>query len=303
MARSTKKQGGGSKTKPTGKGLSKASPADCLAAGREQLLEGWLANVKALPDARILELLPEADVRAEMDRLLSSLLAAYRSGPVEEFDAPAYAELVELVREVSATWANRGLRASEMAHWLFSLGAAMRQVLTEALGQEPAAMRQAIADAARLTDRLLLAGIETFESVRDDIIAQQSRSILEMSTPVIKLWDRVVMLPLVGVIDTPRARQVMERLLNSIVQTESRVAILDVTGVPMIDTRVAQHLMKTVAAAEMMGAEVIVTGISPDAAQALIKLGIQADALNTKGTLQAGVAEAFRLLGLKVAET
>jgi len=194
------------------------------------------------------------------------------------------------------------LRASEMAHWLFSLGAAMRQVLTEGLGQEPPAMRQAIADAARLTDRLLLAGIETFESVRDDIIAQQSRSILEISTPVIKLWERVVMLPLVGVIDTPRARQVMERLLNSIVQTESRVAILDVTGVPMIDTRVAQHLMKTVAAAKMMGAEVIVTGISPDAAQALIKLGIQADALNTKGTLQAGVAEAFRLLGLKVIE-
>ena len=302
MAKSTKRQAGRSKTRPTGKGPSKASPADCLAAGRGRLLKNWLANVKSLPGARILELVPEADVRAEMDRLVEVLPAAFRAGPAEELEAPALAELVELVRDVSATWAKRGLGVSEMAHWLFSLGAAMREVLMEKFSRDVPALREAVSDAIRLTDKLLLAGIETFESARDEIIAQQSRSIMEVSTPVIKLWERVVMLPLVGVIDTPRARQVMERLLNSIVQTESRVAILDVTGVPMIDTRVAQHLMKTVAAAEMMGAEVIVTGISPDAAQALIKLGIQADALNTKGTLQAGVAEAFRLLGLKVAE-
>ncbi|OPX22867.1 MAG: hypothetical protein B1H04_04420 [Planctomycetales bacterium 4484_123] len=274
-----------------------------MAAGRGRLLKNWLANVKSLPGARILELVPEADVRAEMDRLVEVLPAAFRAGPAEELEAPALAELVELVRDVSATWAKRGLGVSEMAHWLFSLGAAMREVLMEKFSRDVPALREAVSDAIRLTDKLLLAGIETFESARDEIIAQQSRSIMEVSTPVIKLWERVVMLPLVGVIDTPRARQVMERLLNSIVQTESRVAILDVTGVPMIDTRVAQHLMKTVAAAEMMGAEVIVTGISPDAAQALIKLGIQADALNTKGTLQAGVAEAFRLLGLKVTET
>lgn len=133
-----------------------------------------------------------------------------------------------------------------------------------------------------------------------ELIAQQSRSLLELSTPVINLLEGILLLPLIGVVDTLRAQQIMENLLQAIVANESRVAMLDITGVPIIDTQVAQHLMKTVAAARMLGAEVILTGISPESAQILVTLGIDMRAIRTLGSLQAGIREAFRLIGKQI---
>jgi PAS domain S-box-containing protein len=134
----------------------------------------------------------------------------------------------------------------------------------------------------------------------EETIRRQNDAMVELSTPVITLWDQVVLMPLIGVVDTMRAQQIIEKLLESIVEQEAQVAILDVTGVPMIDTSVARHLLKTVEAAKMLGSDVVVTGFSADAAQTLAQLGIDFAGLRTRGSLRAGIAEAFALVGRQV---
>ena len=210
---------------------------------------------------RTLELMGEEQLRAEAGSLLRTLTIAFGAENCEDITQPAFADSATMLREVSASRARQGFTPSETATFILSLKNTLLEYLQQEIDDDLELLNAEVVKMNKLIDNLALVTFETYALTREDIIAQQnqaiidqqSRWLLELSTPVIQVWDDVVLLPLIGVIETQRAQQVMERLLHAIVKSQARVAILDVTGVPVVDTRVAQYLTQTVSAAKMLG--------------------------------------------------
>ena len=205
--------------------------------------------------------------------------------------------------ETSTERAKQGSTPSETATFVFSLKQSLFTMLRDTLGAEPEVLASALWSLSTLLDKLGLFTIEVFQKSRDQIIVRQQQELLELSTPVVKLWHDILALPLIGTLDSARTQVVMESLLEKIVETGAAIAIIDITGVPTVDTLVAQHLMKTIAAARLMGADCIISGIRPQIAQTIVHLGVNLDDVVTKASLADAFTVALARVGATITRT
>ncbi|MEK8025185.1 STAS domain-containing protein [Pseudaquabacterium rugosum] len=252
---------------------------------RPALLQAWQARLQTGEQGH-----GEA-LRQEMEELLAAL-AAWLETVGSGGDGVQGTALDRVLSEASQLRAVRGQSPESSIRFVQGL----KDVLLGQLGLDSGAAVLLL----QLMDRCVTTLVSQFVATREDVIRSQAQSLLDMSTPVITLWDSILLLPLVGVVDSVRAVQIAERLLETIGRTEAEVTLIDVTGVPVMDTSVARHLLRTVAAAGMLGTRVILTGISPSTAQTMVKLGIDMSGVPTRGTLKAGVALALQYTGRRL---
>ena len=263
--------------------------AELLSRHQQQILSDWMANQLAGARSRTGSL-SDAARREESGNFLGLLLEALRRGGSTNVSDPAWDGARSALGDLSRSRATQGFTPSETAWFVFSL----KRPLFERLRADSKSADQLATEVwfiTELIDGLGLHTSETFQKGREEVILRQQQEMMELSTPVIQLWDGILAIPLIGTLDSARTQVVMEGLLNAIVSTESDIAIIDITGVPTVDTLVAQHLLKTVAAARLMGAECIISGIRPQIAQTIVHLGVDLGGITTKSTL----ADALRV--------
>ncbi|MEV0152864.1 STAS domain-containing protein [Micromonospora sp. NPDC050686] len=267
--------------------------AGLLAEHTDQVVQRWTELVAASLRGR----LSQAELRRQLGELHASMITAGESG-LTDLAAEAGTELRAVLAELSQGRARQGFSATETAASVFTL----KDVLLELLEtrQGGGALRDFVAFSS-FVDQMGLFTFETYVRARESLIADQAEQLLELSTPVVKLWEGVVAVPLVGTLDSARAQVVMERLLQTLVDTGSPYAIIDITGVPAVDTQVAQHILKTVVAARLMGADCIISGIRPQIAQTIVALGIEFGDIATKASLADALRHVLRLTGLETA--
>jgi rsbT co-antagonist protein RsbR len=250
------------------------------------ILADWLSRVTASPDPR----LTEVELETQCEAIVSSLARACRDGDLTNIDGPSFAPLRDIVVDLSLSRALQGFSATETATFILSLKAPIFARLRSVLTAEPERLAAESLAIGELIDSLALFMMDSFQRTREELIHRQQNDISELSTPVVKLWQGILAVPLIGTLDTIRTQLVMEHLLESIARHEAIIAIIDISDVPAIDDLVAQHILKTIAAARLMGTECIISGIRPHIAQTMVYLGVE---LNV--TSKANLADAFAL--------
>jgi rsbT co-antagonist protein RsbR len=277
----------------------KTDIAKLLQKKKKQLLESWMT--KQLSDAMLRDdLMSNEDLREQSNELLDELLKAVSSDHVEDIEAPAFEQVKEVLSGISISRARQGFSPRETGIYVFGLKEAIQQVLREEIRDDMQLLYQSTLSFNKLLDSLGMVTFETFIKGREEVILRQTDEITEISTPVIKVWEGILALPIIGTLDSARTQVVMENLLQEIVETGSTIAILDISGVPAVDSLVAQHLIKTVAATRLMGAECIISGIRPEIAQTVVHLGIDLSNIVTKASLASALKHAFGMLKLEV---
>ena len=272
--------------------------AELLNRDEATVLQDWTRL--QLASARRSHLIDDAALQRESREFLTLLRDAVQSGQLGDIQTRAWDGVRRLLEELSRSRAQAGFSPSETATFVFSLKEALFPRLRALFAKEPEKLATATWTMSTLLDRLGLYTTEVYQKGREEVISRQQQEMLELSTPVVELWDGVLALPLIGTLDSARTQVVMENLLQRIVDTGAGIAIIDITGVPTVDTLVAQHLLKTVAAARLMGADCIISGIRPQIAQTIVHLGVDLQDVVTKSTLADAFAIALRRLHLEV---
>jgi rsbT co-antagonist protein RsbR len=274
------------------------SPLSSLISRQEkEILDDWV-KLQVSAETHRNDLSTERDVRNESQRFLEGTRKAITSGT--DIRTPEWNEVKSLLTELSQNRARQGFSPTETAMFVLSLKQPLFTRLRIELAKDPAALADATWAATTLLDKLGLHTMEVYQKGRESLIQRQQEELLELSTPVVRLWDNVVAVPLIGTLDSARTQVVMENLLQEIVNLGAAIAIIDITGVPTVDTLVAQHLLKAVAAARLMGADCIISGIRPQIAQTIVHLGVDLGDVITKATLADAFALALKRNGLTV---
>ena len=263
-----------------------------------QLLADWIVQQQQSLASRR-DLISDADLTRQSGQFLALFIEAMESSDPGRPHGAAWDSLHELLNDLALSRARAGFSPSETATFVFSLKQPAFELIRRSIAKADDVARETWHATAAL-DRLGLLTTEYHQKGREDIIMRQQQSMLELSTPVVTLWKGILALPLIGTLDSERTQVVMESLLQRIVETGASIAILDITGVPTVDTLVAQHLLKTVAAARLMGADCIISGIRPQIAQTIVHLGVDLNAVVTKATLADAFAIALTRTGLAI---
>ena len=244
-----------------------------------------------------------AATREEAEALLAAFEQALQSASPGNMQSDGWAHARQLLEALSASRAAQGQSAGDTSAFVLALKLPIFAALQQRLGNDSQTLLDAVVSVTTKVDAMAQWTTTAFQRTREELIGRQQEELLELSTPVVKLWEGVLAVPMIGTLDSSRTQMVMEALLQKIVETESELAIIDITGVPTVDTLVAQHLLKTVTAIRLMGADCIISGVRPQIAQTIVHLGVDLQGVTTKSSLAAALALALKRGGWTVARS
>jgi rsbT co-antagonist protein RsbR len=265
---------------------------------KDEIRADWIKQMSTA--VRRADLISNEELESQSRELMDAIATGAKSGEVTNLDGPAWDQARDTLTAISTSRAKQGFTTSETATFVLSLKQPIFNAVRRENASDPAALFDEIWKTTQLVDKLALITADAFQATREKFIARQQEELMELSTPVVKLWDGILALPIIGTLDSARTQVVMESLLSAVVQTNSRVAIIDITGVPTVDTLVAQHLLKTITAARLMGADCIISGVRPQIAQTIVHLGIDLAGVITKAKLADAFALALQRTGQMV---
>ena len=272
---------------------------EVLERHEDEILSDWMKEQTTALTQRP-DLMKESELRQQSTKFLKLLREAISGNNLMDVQQTNWGPVREFLSEMSRSRAIQGFTTTETATFVLSLKQPLFTRLRKTHDGQPDYLFEDLWNATVLLDKLGLYSVEAFQKTREDVIGRQQKEMFELSTPVVELWQGILGLPIIGTLDSKRSQQVMEALLQRLAETQSEVAVIDITGVPVMDTLTAQHLLKTVTATRLMGAECIISGVRPQIAQTIVHLGVNLGDVTTKASMAGALAVAFKRMGLAV---